>query len=460
MPVTIQRLGAPVRRSPRTLLLMSVLVGLPATGLVVWVFPESFAWRFVAAWVLMAVATAVIVSVVMLLMFPGVVVDVERGTVRIRSTEVPLTSIARVTRSISDNGAAQALLYRLVSDAGPSARLLVVSRPFRGLSLDEVRALRVLVERSGLPSTESGGSAQAELLRGDTHANLAAAAVGREALLIELGHIIEALEDVSTGAVVAEREGVEPHAAATPASASAAAPAEPGSRSVVAAAVLDADTGAPETDDGRRLLALVSALDADDEDARRVIADAPDAAGRVAVTAVLVLVLAVVAFAVACVWAVVGAFSGPPVGALSLMGWSLLIGFAALLVWAAAADRRVRRLSELGARWLDADPARRPRGLAAPFLELALDPSNRLLMIGAFTGSTLGGMGLLLGVAMIATEAEAGLIPFATTIAVVGAVALGLSIWGFVAARRRRMRLVARFAELAGQRGELAYGRF
>jgi hypothetical protein len=453
---TIQRPGAPVLRSPRTLLLMSVLVGLPATGLVVWVFPESFAWRFVAAWALMAVATAVIVFVVMRVMYPGVVVDVGGGTVRIRSTDVPILSVARVKRSISDNGTARALHYRFVSDTGPSARVLVAGRPFTGLALDEARALRALVERSAIPSLETGGSAQAELLRGDTHANLAAAAIGREALLIELDLVIEALVAGSTGAVLAEGEGGEPHAAAT----TADAPAEPDSRSVVAAAVLDADTGAPETEDGRRLLALVSALDADDEDARRVIADAPGAAGRIANAAVLVLALAAVAFVVACVWAVAGAFSGPPVGALSLMCWSLITGFAALLIWAAAADRRVRRLSELGARWVDADPARRARGLAAPFLELALDPSNRLLTIGSFTGSTVGSIGLLLGVAMIATDAEAGLIPFATTIAVVGTVALGLSIWGFVAVRRRRMRLVTRFAELAGQRGELAYGRF
>ncbi|GAA1518425.1 hypothetical protein [Agromyces terreus] len=436
MPIVIQPAGAPVRRSPLTLLVFSVLVGLPLAGLIGALMPE-LAGGFVAAWAIAAVASGAILGVIMALMYRTLAVDLDRGVVRLGSGELPLSSVTAVKRSISSGGTAQYLHYRIAADTGASVRVLVFGRPFKGLALEQAVALRGLVERSGLPASASGASAESELLSGDSQANVAAAAIGRDALLLELDGVIRLLG------------GADP-SQATPAAAvpeGAPAPASEATESGLA----------PE--DEQRLRALVEALATDDDGAAQLIAAAPRTAANVAAAAAAAMWLAVAGFAVAFVWGITesGGFGG---GALALLGWSAAIGAVALFVWAAAADRRTLRLQALGAEWLAADPRRAERGLPAPFLGVALDAANRLLGLCAYAGSVLGFLGVMLGIGMLATGDEPDLVVFAVVLLVVGAIALVLGIWAFVATHRRRKRAAAAFAALAGKRGELAYGRF
>ncbi|WP_127792025.1 hypothetical protein [Agromyces sp. LHK192] len=463
MPIVIQRTAAPVRRSPLALLVMSALVGIPLAGVVVAVTSDLIGGQFVIAWAIAAIVSAVVTLVVMWCLYPAVSVDLERGgLVRIRSTDVPIASITGVMRSISANGTAQYLHYRLRSGLGPSARVLVVGRPFRGLRLDEAQALRLLFERSGLPVSATGTSAEADLLRGDVHANLGAAELGREALLIELDHVIHGLGGPAPDAA-------DSGPAATPAADAAATPGPspaPDAASPAPGPGAGAGTAAdaiPVLAPGQqqRLEELVAALEADDAEAERRIAAAPRGWAVLARVAGWTVVLACAAFFAVLGWGIVqGAVVGATAIEPSLLLWSTVVGLVALVVWAAAADARARALQALGARWLAEHPANAERGLPGPLLPAALDTANRLLAIGSYGGSTLGGLGLLVGIGMMATnDGDEMILALGVGLTVFGAIALGLSIWGFVAAHRRRLRVASRFASLAGRRGELAYGK-
>ncbi|MWB97949.1 hypothetical protein [Agromyces seonyuensis] len=399
-----------------------------AVGLVSLRFDDEY--DDVPGWVYIAAGFAFMFAVlwtVLKLMYPVLEWDPEQGLVRLGGRTVPLASVTRATRSVS-NAAASYLTYRFHSSEGPSARVLVAGRPLRGLAPEQLQELAKFV--AALPVPDTGLSARQDLLASDLQTNVGAGAVSPAALLAELGAILE-----GTGEAVPE--GV---AAAVSAS---GRPAPEFMRPVVV-------DGLPELT-GARLVSMPQAQGlaerwaADDEDAARLLL--ARFAGQIR-TVRTIRVLNWISFVLSSSGLVIGivqtATEGIPWAFLLLPLWPVL-WFSSTV----AHDRLDDGVRATGREWLAAgDDARRARGLATPFIGAFESRSWRAKFWLSYSGIVLATLLVIAGIALIAIEplfafAGIGVLVLAAAAATAGGVGLWLKGVGSAEAATELVRLLA-----------------
>ncbi|WP_353808570.1 hypothetical protein [Agromyces sp. SYSU T00194] len=433
MPVTLR---LPLLRSPMVWF-AAILLGF-VLGLLV---PGN---RFIVVPLLVAAVLAAAALVVRVL-FPPVVIDLERHLVRLGSAEVSIATIDRVTRRAEISPSAAYLTYRLHSSDGPSARVLVAGRPLRGLDESGARALREVIALAPIAVPDDGGltdrqAAIAANLQGDRGAHPA----GRELLLAELDELIGTADDAGDpGAPV-------PDARREPAAAPTVDPAE-------ARRAVTEPGPVPEPDPEPVPEEHLADLDADEADARSTIAALSPAPTRALVVGVLVVVLGALAFAGGLIAGVVvetttGARTEGGTHA-AVVGWvlaGLVAGLAGTLSWSIGADLRAVQRRRAAAAWLAAaDPARRERGLARAFWPAEADAANRTIAIGWFSGLVIALLAALALIVLLIEGEYPGIAFGAFAVAVVAGVA---GVGGWIIARRRRSAAAARLAVLIDRR--------
>ena len=323
----------------------SVAAGLPLSQIFRIVAPEAYAAAFPLWPIVIVILTGVLLAGGLALGYPRVTVDLDAGTARFGFRTVPISSITRATRSHS-GGRAGYLVYRLYSDTGASARIIVLGSATPQIDDDGANALATLIATAPIAEPETDENrALTQLLSESVLGTGRKLPVGRRALLDELARV---------RAVRIPADSAPPPApqatAAQQASAEPQAPAEP--RESVGQQAFERAT------DEERL----AMWERDDREAA-VIADAVTLRARrwrgvlrgTAATA-----------GVAAIVAVVAGFTGST-GWIGL-GPSLLLVLAGWIGGRVATDRLHAALRTAGRAWLDADPGRRSRGLAVPFV--------------------------------------------------------------------------------------------
>jgi len=432
---------------------------------------------------LIALAVLVAAMVVVRLLFPPVVVDLEQRTVRLGGADASIATIDRVSRRAELSSGAAYLTYRLHSSDGPSARVLVAGRPVRGLDEAGIRALREVIALAPITVPEDAEltdrqAAIAANLQGDRGAH----AVGRELLLAELDELLAGRSQPDGEQLDADRPDADQPGADQPAAPAAAAPpvvSVPLAPPVPPAAAVDAvtepgpipepgrpapattdDAATPRAELSPEAEALVDALDADEADARAAIAALPIGPTVASYVGILAIVLGVLAFAGAIIAGVVvetttgNRTQGDAHAAI--VGWvfgGIAAGIAGAVCWSIGADARTVQRRRAAVAWLEAaDADRRERGLAQSFWPAEGDAANRMLTIAWFTGLVVALAGAL---ALVVLLIEGQFVGIAVAAFVVAAVSGVLGVRGWIIARRRRSAASARLAVLIDRRIEL-----
>ncbi|BDZ65116.1 hypothetical protein [Agromyces mangrovi Wang et al. 2018] len=429
---------------------------------------------------LLAVAVLVAAMVVVRLLFPPVVVDLEQRSVRLGGADVSIATIDRVTRRAELSSGAAYLTYRLHSSDGPSARVLVAGRPVRGLDEAGVRALREVIAFAPIRVPEGTEltdrqAAIAANLQGDRGAHPA----GREVLLAELDELLAGMsapegEQADDDQPEADRPAAAAPAAAPPVVSVPLAPPVPPAAAVDAVtepgpipepgrpAPTTSSTGAatPRDELSPEAAAFVDAIDADQEDADEVIANLPVGPLAAVLVGILAIVLGSLALAGGVIAGVVvetttGDRTQGDVHA-AIVAWvfgGIAAGLAGAVCWSIGADLRTAQHRRAAAAWLDeADADRRERGLAQAFWPAEGDAANRMLTIAWFTGLVVALAGAL---ALVVLLIEGQFVGIAFAAFVVAAVSGVLGVRGWIVARRRRSAASARLAVLIDRRIEL-----
>lgn len=134
-----------LRGSPVVIVGVSVLLGLVGGGAVVELFGR------VIGSLLAATGSFLLLAGILTAVYPRVGYDAERGLVRTGRREVPVATVRRATRWFATGGSTH-LVHRLISDGGPSARIIVAGSPMRGLEPVGATALRELLGSCPLTS--------------------------------------------------------------------------------------------------------------------------------------------------------------------------------------------------------------------------------------------------------------------------------------------------------------------
>lgn len=434
-----------LRRSPVPTLLLPAILGLITARFalpVVEELPLPFLW----AWLGTSLVFLGILLVTMRALFPPVRWDAGARTVRIGSRTVALDSVTSATRSLSSSPTAGYLTHRYRSSEGPSFRVLVAGRPFKGLDAAGLQELGRFIAAAPIGAGSDLTPAQERAL-GGLQANRGAVAAGAPALLADVDELLAALG--APAAHPATAAGEAPDAASAGAAAVAAAEQRAAAERRAPGAPLVLDAAAAER--------LAAAWADDDADAARAIEALP-AGPRLARRVLFWLLVAVIVAGAGILIAglVIENASGGRMSddeRTAFVPWflgALLLGLLLGLGWCLAADAHVRQLRRAGeAWWAGADAERRRRGLATPFIAAETSGARRTANFLAFAGAVVGLFGILLVIAGFAVSD----IPPAVTV-VSGVVGVGLSTLAIVA-WRRGVRGQRRTAERIVERGGL-----
>lgn len=370
--------------------------------------------------------------------------DERAGTATFGRRTVPLSSVTRAVRSVSQSSGSISIVYRFFSTEGPSVRVLVAGRPMTGIDQDALAELRRFIEavpiadppqKDGLTDEQSTVADAISDLEGSSD-------VGKRLLLEELDGALGPEEQPDGGATApGTRTPLDPLAPPPPARESDV-PTRPSLSSEEAAA-------------------LAEQWERDDRDAAACIAENRVSAATVRRVFFWATVLAAIAAAAGIAFGVVletidGWIDSDTNDVISLtVAGSAVVGVLSYFGWCAAADAHVRRRQALARLWLESrGPEQRTRGLAPQLLEPWAEPApgTRLIRALAYVGSTLGGLGLLVPLAVVLADDD-DLTPIAILVtALIGAVMMGLSIVGFVRTARARRESRRQFVLLAGWR--------
>ncbi|WP_291039697.1 hypothetical protein [Herbiconiux sp.] len=363
----------------------------------------------------------------------------QKGTVRLRRREVPVSSITVAWRTVSSSGlnGSAYLVYRFVSTEGASVRVLVAGRPVRGLDAEGLSALMRFVGELPLEAP-AGAAVDAAGLTDQQRAAAVAlttgggkSRVGRDTLLAELAVLTGAAAGAEAGAGVAGSPP-QPGAGGYPATSDPITPPQP----------------APGNPAGTIFSARAAELErewqADDESAVALLLAEPAPARIVRRVFFWLIAAALAVAALALVAAVIGETVGGgllPSDANEIVGLLVLgAGGVALLfylVWCAAADTDLRNRRRLAHRWLEnADPDARTRGIPLLLLAAWGEHPRRLFTALSFLSLLFGLLAALAAIVLFTDDEFPVLVP---TLALLGGVALlVLGILGFVRVQRGR----------------------
>lgn len=367
-----------------------------------------------AAWI--GGTTVVVLGILVLSLnaaYPPVSYDPVARTVRFGSRTVPIDTVNEAWRTVSAAPQSANVVYRFRSTQGPSARVLVAGRPFRGLDEAGRAALADFVRLAPI-RTDDPNAAHRDALASNLLGDSKRVRVSSDYLVREL----EASNDPS-------------------------------------AAFGDAPATIPPT----AMPPDLDAMEADDQAAARVIAALPPGPRVVRRVAGLLLALSVVVAIVLLVIAVVREGSGDRVGdeAVLVVLWILLAFAVTGAARTIAADLDVRQRRSAAGRWLsEADDQQRGRGLPAPFAAAWLEPApgHRTLGVVSFTLGVVSMFLTLAGLVLLFGDIDEP--PFgvdgSVTVLLVGLACGAIAIWGWVRYRRRRRHDAQWVVEVLGPR--------
>lgn len=407
-----------IGRSPARSGLGATGVAAVAAGLLLG-FPTADAvggstWWLLVACAGWAVVTAAAIVISLLAYFRPVAFDPATGTARLGRATVPLTDVTAARREVSAGSTSAYLRYRFAATGGAWGRVLVAGRPIGGLRPDELRLLEQFVTATAVPDAVGpAGMPPAQRMVTD------AIGVGS----VTDFNTYSAKRPVGKLELLAELRGETPGGAGT-------------------------EVDLPPDD------ALRQRWHQDDQDAESVtLRSAADTVRRVlgwATAGFVVAGLAVVGTAALMEESSGSLDSDTNDRVVALLLPAIAGGLASYLGYAVAGLASSRHAQRVVLTWLrgrDEQQVARglPLRLLAPFLEVP--PGYRLRMAGGWTGTVLGGFGLLGGMAT-------AFIPEAPPVAVVVLLVIGaLLLWAGVAQFRRARRDLRAQHQLAAQLG-------